>query len=106
MFLPLVAFITCVNSVLLEQRPEWTACIADPSTCTSLPLSGKNIEGTIPSAIGALTALQNLCVLDDGREPICPPNVIVAPLLAPRAAWPPLLTLPLPRLHLPPRHGW
>ena len=103
----LFPFINCVHSVLLEQDSDWTACIADPSTCTRLDLSSKNIEGTIPSAIGALTALQNLCVLDDGREPICPPNVIVAPLLAPRAAWPPLLTLPLPRLHPPaPPRAW
>ena len=71
----LYPFISCVTSVILEQRSEWTAGIADPSTCTRLDLHSSNTGGTIPSTIGTLTALQTLCVLDDGREPICPPHV-------------------------------
>jgi hypothetical protein len=44
----------------IENQPEWLQCQTDKEACTSLVLGGRLLTGSIPIAIGALSALTEL----------------------------------------------
>ena len=50
---------------LLEDHQKWLDCVASPATCTTLHLWGALSGGTIPDAIGGLTALTYLYLRDN-----------------------------------------
>ena len=50
---------------LLEDHQDWLDCVASPATCTTLNLFNALSGGTIPDAIGDLTALTYLSLGDN-----------------------------------------
>ena len=50
----------CTEGSRFEDCEQYIQCVADPPNCTELVIKG--LDGTIPSAIGNLTALTNLVI--------------------------------------------
>jgi hypothetical protein len=56
----------------IASQPEYVACQLDKPTCQSLRLEDRMLVGGIPTAIGELTALTELCVAQRQRRRAAP----------------------------------
>jgi len=75
----------CKEGSRFEACEEYIQCLADPPSCTELviaddlppyvPVRSINISGTIPSAIGTLTALSKLIIAENGVNGTIPETI-------------------------------